>query len=156
MIDFAIFGCGETFERDHAPAIETLKERARLVALADPSPERRDRVGERFGIHVKSRFASMCELLARTRLDLVYIVASGRDYAPAIGEAARGVVHIVANEPEALEPGEAQAILKAIDENIVRFAVIPKDKARESFESFIAYLEEGLGEYPDGRIALAK
>jgi predicted dehydrogenase len=68
-----IIGCGAMTMGAYVPALQAMPEVYTVVAVADPSEERRDLVGDALGVPPFARFASGHELLAAQELDAVLI-----------------------------------------------------------------------------------
>src|ERR1700683_2219569 len=66
-VTFAILACGSRGE-GFARWIEDHPDQGKVVAVADPLRERRDRVGDRHGVPANLRFNDWESLLSRPRL----------------------------------------------------------------------------------------
>jgi predicted dehydrogenase len=178
MIAVGVIGCGGLFERRHAPVFEAMPERARVVATADTSAERRDLIGDRFAVKPEARFADYREMLATRRLDVIDIavpIALREEVALAVAQAG---MHLLCESPLAPTPEAAQRIVKAVAENAVKLVVIHEEPEQPAlvngdvegatdadeelpegvqplFEIYFNYLETGLGECPGSTNALA-
>ena len=75
-VTFAICGCGARGLEAYAPYQETHPEEMRIVAGADPRPERLAMLQARYSVPKERCFASDAELLAQPRLADVMIVAT--------------------------------------------------------------------------------
>lgn len=95
-----------------------------VVAVADPSPDRRRRMAEEFGIPPERQFAGYEELAAQERLADAVIIgtqdALHRD--PAVALANRGY-NILLEKPMALVEQDAVDIVEAAERNGVTFMV---------------------------------
>ena len=66
-----LIGCGNVALGDHVPAYLAMPDRYRLVAIADPTPERLELGGVASGLGPDDRHADAAALLARSDLDLI-------------------------------------------------------------------------------------
>lgn len=104
--------------------VATANPGVRVVAVADPSPERRRRMAEDYDIPLENQFESYEKLAATERLADAVIIgtqdALHRD--PAITLADRGY-HILLEKPMALLEEDAVAIVEAAERNDVTMMV---------------------------------
>jgi predicted dehydrogenase len=110
-IRLAVVGCGRVAEEGHAPRLA--ENGFDLVSVVDPSPARRDLIGERYGIPGPARHADVTELSAG-EADAV-LVATPPHVRPAIVEAAcRLGMHVLCEKPLATTLAGADAALDAV------------------------------------------
>lgn len=86
--------------------------RARLVAVADPHPARRNEFARTFGIAAQ---ADAGAVLARADVDIVHIAAPVRDIPELTLRAARAGKHIVMGKPMAMTLAQADAMVDAVE-----------------------------------------
>jgi predicted dehydrogenase len=116
-----IIGCGAMTMGAYVPALQSLPELYSVVAVADPSEERRELVGDAFGLPHSARFASGHDLLA-AELDSVLIVTPPQVRAEfAIAAAAAGK-NVLCEKPLATRPADAAMAVRTAAENGVRLA----------------------------------
>ncbi|MGW0479258.1 Gfo/Idh/MocA family protein [Nonomuraea sp. NPDC003214] len=98
--------------------------RARIVAVADPDPARRDRLADEHGVPEEARFTGWAELAAAPKLaDAVVIATQDRLHVdPAIAFAGLGYA-ILLEKPMAPTEPEARRIVEAVERAGVVFAV---------------------------------
>ncbi|MEU6038342.1 Gfo/Idh/MocA family oxidoreductase [Actinomadura sp. NPDC047616] len=110
---------GATYARR---ALET--GRARVVAVAEPDPERRRRFAERHGIPPERAFADWRDLAAAGRVaDGVIIATQDAEHAePAVRFAALGY-HILLEKPMATSEADAVRVLEAVERSGSMLAV---------------------------------
>ncbi|WP_043632629.1 Gfo/Idh/MocA family protein [Nonomuraea candida] len=98
--------------------------RARVVAVADPDPARRDRLADEHGLPEQARFAGWEELAAVPRLaDAVVVATQDRLHVePAVAFAGLGYA-ILLEKPMAPTEPEARRIAEAVERAGVVFAV---------------------------------
>ena len=117
-----IIGCGAMTMGAYVPALQSMPEVYTVVAVADPSEERRDLVGDALGLPGSVRFASGHDLLA-AELDSVLILTPPRVRAEFAVAAAAAGKNMLCEKPLATRPADAARAIRAAAENGVRLAV---------------------------------
>ena len=84
---------------------------AELIAVADPSRERRTGFGERFG--VPNVLESADELLALDSVDAVYIAVPNYLHVPLAAQALEAGKHVILEKPLALSRADAEPLVEA-------------------------------------------
>ncbi|BCJ74768.1 oxidoreductase [Catellatospora sp. IY07-71] len=100
-------------------------DRARVVAVAEPQDERRERFAVDHGIAAAAQYPSWEQLLADPALDVDAVLIATQDSghaAPAIAAARRGL-HIMLEKPLAPTPEECVRVVDAVAEAGVMLAV---------------------------------
>jgi predicted dehydrogenase len=115
-----IVGCGAVARTWHLPAYE--KYGVDVVGVYDPVPETTDAVRERFPF-VGRVFATLDELLADPRIDVVDIATRPEVRIELIRRAVHADKHVLAQKPLAMDPAAAQAIVAEAEERGVIVAV---------------------------------
>jgi predicted dehydrogenase len=112
LVPVALFGCGRAAERLHLPALGALQE-ARLVAVADPLPQRRTLLAS--GTPGCCAFASAEALLQQVRVAAVIIATPPETHAALAALSLRAGIPVLVEKPLALSvaDGEALAALAA-------------------------------------------
>jgi UDP-N-acetyl-2-amino-2-deoxyglucuronate dehydrogenase len=118
-----IIGCGRIVEDAHAPSLAALAGVAAVVALADPSPERRQAVGAVLGAE-PAGFDDWQELLARVPLDVAVVAVPHHLHTAAIVDAAGAGVDVVSEKPLANTIDEIDEIAAAVAAAGVRLSVM--------------------------------
>jgi predicted dehydrogenase len=109
-VTFAIVGCGAR-GKSASNWIHRNPELAKLVALADPHPERRDFIGEMHNVPVENRFDSWQSLLARPRMaDAVMNTTMDALHAPSAIAALNLDYHMMLEKPMATTLADCIAI----------------------------------------------
>jgi predicted dehydrogenase len=119
-----IVGAGNVSLNLHVPAYQELSDQFRVVAMADPVPERRLFAAQRAGLAESDVHAEPRELLERADIDVVDVCTPQhlrRDLIVAAAERGR---HILSEKPIATTPADAQAMIDAADASGVRFAIV--------------------------------
>jgi predicted dehydrogenase len=126
MFKLGIIGCGKIVEVWHMPALKRLAEEGlvEVVALADPTEERRAAIGEALSIPEKSRYGSHSNMLEAEALDFVDIALPHFLHEKVTVDCARARVNIISEKPLATNLAEADSIIKACDKAGVILAVL--------------------------------
>ena len=114
MIRVGIVGCGRIVEEGHAPAFDQLSNRFEIAAVADPSQERRDLIGDRFSVPSSSRYSTWDELLQDDRVDLVDMAVPHFLHRDSCVAAAASGKAILMEKPMATSLKEADEIMAAV------------------------------------------
>jgi len=138
-----IIGCGRIVEEGHARAFLENSDRAQVVALADPSPERLKIVGELLGVPQEGRFANYKDMLAQTELDFVDLALPHFLHEEVAVYAAEQGVDILSEKPLSTSLESVDRILRAVEENDVRLGVYHNYKWMPAFAKARELIEEG-------------
>lgn len=113
-LTFAVLGAGNRGANVFAAALARRPALARVVAVADPDPERRERLAERHAVPAAQRFSGWEALLDGPRRADVLIVATpdALHVAPAEAALARGY-HLLLEKPIAPTLGEVLRLQQA-------------------------------------------
>ncbi len=145
-IDIGIIGCGRIVEEGHAPALTRLADYARVVALADPSQERRSIVANALDVLRAQQYDSWQALLSSgQKLDAVIIALPHFLHKASIADAAAAGVDIISEKPLAATLEEIDHIGETIRKAQVRLAVIHN-------YTYSPAVEAGVRAIRDGRI----
>lgn len=110
-ITFAVCGLGNRGLEAYAPYQEAHPERMKLVAGADPRPERLQMLRERYGVAGENCFSSDEALLSRPRLADVMIVATqDRQHVPDALKALEQGYHVLLEKPISPSLAECRAL----------------------------------------------
>jgi predicted dehydrogenase len=112
----AIAGCGNVSLNDHAPAYLALPQLFRVIAVADPSAERRRLVGDRLGLAPADEYADVAEMLTRPDIDVLDICTPPAMHRALAEQAALRGHHILCEKPLATTPEDAEAIVRVAGE----------------------------------------
>lgn len=115
-----VLGVGDMGKR-HAENIRRLVPEARLVAVADPAPDRARQVAAE--LELEHSFDSLEDMLAMKEVDCVVIAAPDKFHAQAIRTAAAAGKDILSEKPLALKLADARAALDAVAAARVRLQV---------------------------------
>ncbi len=112
-IGIGIIGCGNIAARMHLPAWQSMPDLVRVVAVADPNPEARERVRVLAGLGAADATADAHELLARDDVGIVDVCTPQAFRRDVLVQAARSGRHILSEKPLATSPADAAAAVDA-------------------------------------------
>jgi predicted dehydrogenase len=144
-----IVGCGRVVEQGHVPALTTLPSDteedalAEVVALADPSAERRQAVAKALGGAGYAEYDNWQYMITRERLDAVIIALPHHLRETAIADAAAAGVHIVCEKPLALTLDEIDRIAEHTERAGVRLAVMHNWQYNADQQAALAAIRAG-------------
>ena len=114
MIRVGIVGCGRIVEEGHAPSFDELGDRFEIVAVTDPSPGRRDLIGDRFGVPAEGRYTHWDDLFKDRNVDLIDMALPHFLHRDSCVAAAASGKPILMEKPMATSLDEADEIMAAI------------------------------------------
>jgi predicted dehydrogenase len=126
--------------RHHLIAWASISDQARVVAIADPSPENAARRASEFGI--EQTYASAEAMLAAVTLDAVDIAAPREIHAPLVRLAAARRLPVLCQKPLAPNLQEATELAAEID-GLTRLMVHENWRFRGYYRDAAAWLREG-------------
>jgi len=118
-----LIGCGNVGVNAHIPAVQA-NEGMRIVAVADPTPERLQAAAAAASLEPDDLHAGWRELLARDDVDAVIVATPQRIRPEIVIAAATAGKHILAEKPLALTPADAQAMIDAARTHGVTLATV--------------------------------
>lgn len=122
-VRYAVVGLGWIAQQAMLPAFAHAKENSELTALVSDDPEKRDELGEKYGVELRYAYDGYDECLRSGRVDAVYIALPNdmhRDYTE---RAARAGVHVLCEKPMANTEDECTAMIRAAEENGVKLMI---------------------------------
>lgn len=143
MVKLGIVGCGRIVEDAHAPALVALSDRAEVVALADPSADRRSAVARALG-RSAAEFSDWKQMLASVELDAVVIAVPHDLHLEAITDAALAGVDVISEKPLANTLDEVDQIADAIQGGGVRLSVVHNWRYAPDAVVAVEAVKEGL------------
>lgn len=112
MITVAIAGLGSRGKDAYGQALTQMKDRARVVAVADPDPAKVREVAGMFDLKPEQCFGSVEEMLERPRLaDAMLICTQDRQHVPNAIPALRKGYHVMLEKPIAPDLDQCRALL---------------------------------------------
>jgi predicted dehydrogenase len=128
----AIIGVGKIAQTGHLPAFEDsrLRNRARIVAAVDPSPNSRSLAARQFPqLHL---FESIQEMLDREAIDFVDVCTTPRFHGEVIETAVRHKLHVLCEKPVATSVADARRIAELLRQSDPPCTFIPCHQYRYS------------------------
>ena len=120
-----LIGCGYIVEECHLPGIFSQGVRPDFAAIADPDPERLEKLGSLLGVPKNRRYTDYRDLLRRTDdIDVVSIATPHNHHATQIREAAEAGVNIICEKPMAISVAEARSAIEAVERRGVFFTTV--------------------------------
>ena len=123
MFRVGIVGCGRIVEDAHAPALRSLSEKTAVVAVADPSEERRAAVAAALGSS-PAGFADWSEMFRASEFDVAVVAVPHHLHAPAICDAADAGFDVITEKPLATTLEEVDRVAEALADANVRLSVM--------------------------------
>ena len=123
-VRLGIIGCGRIAEDGHAPALRALGDAVEVVALADPSPERRQALATAVDRPDAQGFDDWKAMLANARLDAVTVAVAPFLHEPAILDAAQAGVSVICEKPLVATLEEADRVGEALERSDARLSVM--------------------------------
>lgn len=138
-LNFAIVGCGRISPR-HFDALQNHIPEATVVACCDVVAEKAQAAGEKYGVSWYTSYQEMLE--KHPEIDVVTILTPSGLHARHAIDIARYRKHIIVEKPMALNPEDAEEMIRATNVAGVRLFVvkqnrynIPVQKLREALEA---------------------
>ncbi len=139
MLKFALVGCGRIAKRHSELLGLNQIKNASLVAVCDIVEEKAKKIGEQFDVPY---YTDMDEMMLKEDIDVVSVLTESGYHAKNVINLAKYGKHIVVEKPMALTIDDADAMIKACDENNARLFVVkqnrfnvPVVKLREALEA---------------------
>src|SRR3954463_2373548 len=118
----AVIGQGHFAQAAVLPAIEQLDD-VELTALVSGSPHKLSELGERYGVRSLHHYDDLDDLLARGRVDAVYIAVPNDLHAEMTLIAARHGVHVLCEKPMAPTEAECMQMIRACEQRRVKLMI---------------------------------
>ncbi len=115
MIRLGIIGCGRIVAEAHVDALQNLTDLVHVVALADPSPDRTQLVGEALGVEPAHHYSDFAEMLERETLDCVDLAVPHFLHQSITVACAQEGLHIFAEKPLGTSLESVDRILQAVE-----------------------------------------
>ncbi len=147
MLKFALIGCGRIAKRhSELLALEQIGG-AKLAAVCDIAIDKAKKIGEQFNVPF---YADMHEMLKNEDIDVVCVLTESGKHAEHVVSIAKYKKHIVVEKPMALTLDDADAMIKACDENGIKLFVVKQNR----FNVPVAKLREALESDRFGKLVL--
>ncbi|WP_442604282.1 Gfo/Idh/MocA family protein [Paenibacillus sp. KN14-4R] len=138
MIRFGIVGCGHIAQK-HVEAIEAIDE-ASLYALCDTNCINIEKLAANRSV---KQYVSFANMLADDEIDVVIICTPSGLHAPMTIQAAQAGKHVVVEKPMALTMEDADAMIRACEDNDVLLSVVHPNRFRPAMLELKKMVEEG-------------
>lgn len=139
MLKFALLGCGRIAKRHSDLLGESQIDGAKLVAVCDVVEEKAKKIGQKFDIPY---FTDLHQMMKSEDIDVVSVLTPSGNHAENVISLAQYKKHIVLEKPMALTIDDADAMIRACDENGIKLFVVkqnrfnvPVVKLREAVEA---------------------
>ena len=147
MLKFALVGCGRVAKRHSELLGLNQIENASLVAVCDIVEEKAKKIGKQFNIPY---YTNMDEMMKNEDIDVVSVLTESGYHAKHVINLAKYGKHIVVEKPMALTLDDADAMIKACDENNARLFVVKQNR----FNVPVVKLREALDTNRFGKLVL--
>lgn len=125
MLKFALIGCGRISHKHSELLGNAQIEQAKLSAVCDIDNKKAKKLGEKYNIPY---YTDMHKMMQNEDLDIVSILTPSGLHAQHTLELAQYKKHIVVEKPMALTLDDADAMIKACDENGVKLFVVKQNR----------------------------
>lgn len=146
-----LVGCGNVALNDHVPAYLRRPGRFRVVAVADPTGERRELARAALGLAAADAHGSAADLLARGDLEVVDVCTPQALRREIVLGALAGGRHVLCEKPLAARPAEAAELVDTAAAAGVRLALMHN----YLFLAEIAALREAVARGAVGEVEVA-
>ncbi|MFL5757823.1 MAG: Gfo/Idh/MocA family protein [Chloroflexota bacterium] len=123
-IRVGLVGAGNVALIDHIPAYRRRPDLFTVVAVADPTPERRSLAADATGLRPADAHADASELLARDDLDMVDVCTPQHLRRDLVIEACESGRHVLSEKPIATVPRDAADMVAAARLHGVRYGIV--------------------------------
>ncbi len=147
MQKFALIGCGRIAKKHSELLGQQMIAGAELAAVCDIVPEKAKALGEQFNVPYYTDYHDM---LQNEAIDAVSVLTPSGSHAEHVIDIAAYKKHIVVEKPMALTLNDADAMIKACDENGVKLFVVKQNR----YNLPVQKLREALAAERFGKLVL--
>ncbi len=147
MLKFGLVGCGRIAKRHSELLGHNQIGNASLVAVCDIDEEKAKKIGEQFNVPY---YTDMDEMMQKESIDVVSVLTESGYHAKHVINLAKYGKHIVVEKPMALTLDDADAMIKACDENGCKLFVVKQNR----FNVPVVKLREAMDEKRFGKLVL--
>jgi len=147
MLKFALVGCGRIAKRHSELLGLNQIKNASLVAVCDINKEKAKKIGTQFGVQY---YTDMDNMMQNEDIDVVSVLTESGHHAKHVINLSKYGKHIVVEKPMALTLDDADAMIKACDENKARLFVVKQNR----FNVPVVKLREALEANRFGKLVL--
>lgn len=138
-IKFTLIGCGRISSR-HFEAVELIPN-AEIIACCDIIEERAQEFAQKY--KVSKTYTDYKEMLDNEKMDAV-IITSPSGLHPEMGiEAAKRKIHVITEKPMGINLSQADALIKACDDNKVQLFVVKQNRLNPSIQLLKKAIDKG-------------
>ena len=138
---FALLGCGRISAK-HAQALSKNVPGAELVAVCDLKPELAAKVATQYNVPWFTDFDAMINTMG-TSIDVVNVLTPSGMHAKHAIQVAKSGKHVVVEKPMAMTLGDADAMIRACDENGVKLFVVKQNRYNIPVQKLREAIDEG-------------
>lgn len=147
MLRFALVGCGRIAKRHSELLGNNQIKNASLVALCDTDEEKAKQIGEQFNVPY---YTDMDEMMQKESIDVVSVLTESGNHAKHVINLTKYKKHIVVEKPMALTLDDADAMVRACDENGCKLFVVKQNR----FNLPVIKLREAMDKKRFGKLVL--
>ncbi len=147
MLKFGLVGCGRIAKRHSELLGHSQIDNASLVAVCDIDEEKAKKIGEQFNVPY---YTDMDEMMQKESIDVVSVLTESGYHAKHVINLAKYGKHIVVEKPMALTLDDADAMIRACDENSCKLFVVKQNR----FNVPVVKLREAMDEKRFGKLVL--
>lgn len=147
MLKFGLVGCGRIAKRHSELLGHNQIKNASLIAVCDIDREKAKKIGEQFNVPY---YTDMDEMMQKESIDVVSVLTESGYHAKHVINLAKYGKHIVVEKPMALTLDDADAMIKACDENGCKLFVVKQNR----FNVPVVKLREAMDEKRFGKLVL--
>ncbi|HHB92318.1 MAG TPA: Gfo/Idh/MocA family oxidoreductase [Thioploca sp.] len=147
MLNFALVGCGRIAKRHSELLGLNQIKGATLVAVCDINEDKAKLIGQQFKVPY---YTDMDEMMQTTSIDVVSVLTPSGLHAEHVVNLAKFKKHIMVEKPMALTLDDADAMIRACDQNGIKLFVIKQNR----FNVPVVKLREALEEGRFGKLVL--
>ena len=144
---YALIGCGRIAKRHSELLGHNQINNASLVAVCDIDEEKAKKIGEQFNVPY---YTDMDEMMQKESIDVVSVLTESGYHAKHVINLAKYGKHIVVEKPMALTLDDADAMIRACDENSCKLFVVKQNR----FNVPVVKLREAMDEKRFGKLVL--
>lgn len=147
MLKFGLVGCGRIAKRHSELLGHNQIDNASLVAVCDIDEKKAKKIGEQFNVPY---YTDMDEMMKKESIDVVSVLTESGYHAKHVINLAKYGKHIVVEKPMALTLDDADAMIRACDENSCKLFVVKQNR----FNVPVVKLREAMDEKRFGKLVL--
>ena len=151
-VRLGLIGCGGIVQTKHAPGYLAIPETVQVSALADVVTDNLNRTGDLFEVSPDQRYDDYRDMLEKADLDVVTIATPHSLHAEQAIQTAEAGLAIISEKPMGTSLAEADAILEAVTQHQVSYAVVHNFLFTPGMQTALTVLEQDqMGEQFYGR-----